>query len=292
MLPPVARQFVAGETSAEALEHVRRLNELDINGMLNRLGTHHRDRRRVRDDARAYRLLVEDVGNTGLEGGVSVKPSQLGLDLGADVFRDSLREVLEAAAPRDVVVWLDMEAHASTDATLAAFEALAPEYGEGIGVCLQANLKRSREDLDRLADLPGKVRLVKGGAYDEPRAVAYRDRDRMDRAYRDLLEAAFERFDDGVAVATHDPAMVEHAISLHERYGTPFEIQMLMGVRPDAQVELAKEYDVWQYVPYGTRWKRYFLNRVTENGRTVRFAARALLEGVRRGDLRSVPAER
>ncbi|TYL38948.1 proline dehydrogenase [Natronococcus pandeyae] len=306
MIPPVASRFVAGETEAEALEHVRRLNERGICGMVNRLGTHHDDHQQVHADTRAYRELVADIGDTGLDGEVSVKPSQLGLDLGEDVFRDSLGEVLETARERDVFVWLDMEEHTTTDATLDAFEAFALEEGGGssgtrsssgrrsdggIGVCLQANLKRTPEDAERLAELPGKVRFVRGGAYDEPRAVAYRDPERMDRAYRDVLEYAFESYDDGIAVATHDPEILEHARSLHERYDTPFEIQMLMGVRPEAQVELAAEYDVRQYVPYGTRWKRYFLNRITETEHTLRFVLRALLDGARTDGLSRVSPE-
>ncbi|MFC4437924.1 MULTISPECIES: proline dehydrogenase family protein [Natrialbaceae] len=291
MILPVAKRFVAGETEAEALEHVRRLNERGICGMVNRLGTHHDNRRRVRADATAYRELVADIGDTGLDGEVSVKPTQLGLDIGEGVFRDSLRDVLETARERDVFVWLDMEEHTTTDATLDAFETFALEYDSdgtrsssgrrsdgGIGVCLQANLKRTPEDVERLAGLPGKVRFVRGGAYDEPRAIAYRDPERMDRAYRDVLEYAFAAFDDGVAVATHDPAIIEHARSLRDRYDTPFEIQMLMGVRSDAQDELADEYDVRQYVPYGTRWKRYFLNRVTGTDHTFRFVLRTLLD--------------
>jgi proline dehydrogenase len=284
MIPPVARRFVAGETEAEALEHVRRLNERGICGMVNRLGTHHDDPRRARADARTYRELAADIGATGLDGELSVKPSQLGLDCGEGAFRDSLRSVLEVARRHGVFVWLDMEEHTTTDATLDAFEAAALERGGGIGVCLQANLERTPDDLERIAELPGKVRLVRGGAYDEPRSVAYRDPERMDRTYRELLADAFEMRDDGIAVATHDPAIHEHAISLYERHGTEFEIQMLMGVRPAVQTELAETYDVRQYVPYGTRWKRYFLNRVTENEHTFRFVLRALLEQLGRAN--------
>ncbi|MFU8867304.1 proline dehydrogenase family protein [Natronococcus sp.] len=278
MIPPVARRFVAGETEAEALERVRRLNERGIRGMINRLGTHHDDPDRVRADTEAYRELVAAIGDAGLEGSVSVKPSQLGLDLGEGVLRRSLESILEVASERDVVVWLDMEERATTDATLDVFEAFVSRYGDAqLGVCLQANLKRTTADLERLAGVPGRVRLVRGGAYDEPPSVAYRDPERMDRAYRDVLERGFETLEGPVAVATHDLSILEYAVELSERHGTALEIQMLMGVRPAVQRELATEYDVGQYVPYGTRWKRYFLNRLTETDHTFRFALRALL---------------
>ncbi|QCW02963.1 proline dehydrogenase family protein [Natrinema pallidum] len=278
MLPPIANRFVAGESPAEALEHVRRLNERDVKAIVNLLGEHHGDRETVDADAAEYRRLVADIAGSRLAAAVSVKPSQLGLDLDEDVFRTTLAAVVDAAAERDVFVWIDMEDHTTTDATLDAFEALARNHGGGVGVCVQANLRRTRADIRRLADVPGKVRLVKG-AYDPPADVSYTDSARVDREYRDLLELAFERYDGGIGVGSHDPAMIEHAKALHERYGTDFEIQMLMGVREDAQYELAREDEVWQYVPYGDRWKSYFYRRVMERRQNLRFALRAVLTG-------------
>ncbi|WP_126661879.1 proline dehydrogenase family protein [Haloterrigena salifodinae] len=277
MLPPIANRFVAGESPATALEHVRRLNERDIAGIVNHLGEHYDDHESVRADAAEYRALARDIAASDLQACISVKPSQLGLDLGEDLFRETVTNVVDAAAAEDVFVWIDMEDHTTTDATLDAFEELAREHEGGVGVCVQANLERTREDVERLADVPGKVRFVKG-AYDEPADIAYRDGDQIDREYESLLEYAFERYDGGVAVGSHDPAMIEHAIDCHERYGTDFEIQMLMGVREDAQNDLAAEYPVYQYVPYGNRWKSYFYRRLTERTGNVRFALRALLD--------------
>ena len=278
MIPPIADRFVAGESPAEALEYVRRLNDDDVTAIVNLLGEHYDDRDAVAADAAEDRRLVADIAGSGLEACISVKPSQLGLDLGADVFRSELTAIVETAADRGVFVWIDMEDHTTTDATLDAFEALAREHGGGVGVCVQANLRRTRADVRRLADVPGKVRLVKG-AYDPPADVAYTDSARVDQEYRTLLEDAFERYDGGIAVGSHDPAMLEHAMALHDRYGTDFEIQMLMGVREDAQYDLTDEYEVWQYVPYGDRWLSYFYRRVAERKANLRFALRAVLSG-------------
>ncbi|WP_254525002.1 proline dehydrogenase family protein [Natrinema caseinilyticum] len=278
MIPPIASRFVAGESPAKALEHVRQLNERDVGAIVNLLGEHYDERDPVADDAAEYRTLVEDIANSGLEAAVSVKPSQLGLDISEDVFRAELTEIVDAAADRGVFVWIDMEDHTTTDATLDAFETVAREHGGGVGVCVQANLRRTRADVRRLADVPGKVRFVKG-AYDPPADVGYTDGARVDREYRTLLEYAFEHYDGGIGVGSHDPAMVEYAKALHDRYGTDFEIQMLMGVRDDAQYELAGEYEVWQYVPYGDRWKSYFYRRVTERTDNLKFALRAVLTG-------------
>ncbi|RZV11366.1 L-proline dehydrogenase [Natrinema hispanicum] len=276
MIPPIADRFVAGESPATALEHVRRLNEQNVKAIVNLLGEHYDDRDAVASDAAEYRHLVTDIAGSELAACISVKPSQLGLDLGEDVFRSELSDIVDTAAEHGVFVWVDMEDHTTTDATLEVFETVAREHDGGVGVCVQANLRRTRADVRRLADVPGKVRLVKG-AYDPPADIAYTDSTRVDQEYRTLLEDAFERYDGGIAVGSHDPAMLEHAMALHDRYGTDFEIQMLMGVREDAQYDLADEYEVWQYVPYGERWKSYFYRRVTERTDNLRFALRAVL---------------
>lgn len=276
MIPPIASRFVAGETPAEVLDHVRALNERNVKAIVNLLGEHYDDRGTVESDVGEYRALVAAIADGSLDACISVKPTQLGLDLGKDVFRDVVGTVVDEAAAEDVFVWIDMEDHETTDATLDAYAPLARAHDGGVGVCVQANLRRTRSDVERLAPLPGKVRFTKG-AYDEPPAIAYQTAESVNEAYRDLLSYAFRHFDDGIAVASHDQAMIEYAIELHEEYGTDFEFQLLMGVREDAQYELAERYEVWQYVPYGARWKSYFYRRVMERKENALFAIRAVL---------------
>ena len=276
MIPPIANRFVAGEHPATALEHARQLGERDVAAILNLLGEHYDDREPAVEDATEYRKLIDDIASEGLDACISVKPTQLGLGISEDVFRELLEDVVAYGTEREVFVWIDMEDHTTTDATLDAFETLAREYDGGVGVCVQANLKRTRADVERLAEVPGKVRFTKG-AYDEPAEIAYTEKAVVDREYRALLEYAFEHFDGTVAVGSHDPEMIEHATALYEEYGTDFEIQMLMGVREDAQFELASEYEVYQYVPYGGRWKSYFYRRVMERTENLGFALRAIV---------------
>ena len=276
MLPPIANRFVAGEHPATALEHARRLNERDVAAILNLLGEHYDDRELAVEDATEYRKLIDDIASEELDACISVKPTQLGLGVGEDVFRELLEDVVSHGADRGVFVWIDMEDHTTTDATLDAFEALAREYNGDVGVCVQANLKRTREDVERLADVPGKVRFTKG-AYDEPPEIAYQEKAVVDRELRALLEYAFRNFDGGISVGSHDPEIIEHATALYEEYGTDFEVQMLMGVREDAQFDLATEYDVYQYVPYGGRWKSYFYRRLMERTENLGFALRAIV---------------
>jgi proline dehydrogenase len=278
MIPPIASRFVAGETPPEAFEHARRVNEDGVKVILNLLGEHYEERPPADADTATYLQLVRDIEGSGLDACISVKPSQIGLDVSDAVFRENYRRIVRAGDEHGVFVWCDMEDHETTEPTLDAFESCAEEFGGGVGLCLQANLRRTRRDIERLADVPGKVRLVKG-AYDEPESIAYTDRREVNEAFREDLELLFARFDDGeVAVGSHDPAIIEHATALHEEYGTDFEIQMLMGVREGAQRELAAEgHEVWQYAPYGPKWLSYFYRRVRERKENLAFALRAVL---------------
>jgi len=273
MIPPIANNFVAGETASEALDHVAELNARGVKGILNLLGEHYEDRADADADADAYIDLAEGLARRDLEGCLSVKPSQIGLEVGDHAFEENLARIVEAA---DCFVWIDMEDHDTVDVTLDAFERHARETDGNVGVCIQANLKRTGDILERLADSPGKVRLVKG-AYDPPAEIAYKEKATVDEVYREYLTYMFEEFEDGIAVGSHDPAMVDLATELHEEHGTPFEIQMLTGVRESAQFDLAEEYEVYQYIPYGSKWFSYFYRRIRERKANALFALRAVV---------------
>ena len=274
MIPPVANQFVAGQTPAEVLERVRQLRQRGVGSLINLLGEHYHEREPADDDAAAYQQLVRDISGTGLGASISVKPSQVGLGVGESVLRENMADIVETARESNVRVWMDMEDPDTVDTTLDAYKALNREYPQ-MGLCVQANLERTRKDLERLTDLPGKIRLVKG-AYEPPKGAGYRNRQRVDEAYQEYLEYLFREHEGGVAVGSHDPAMIQHAVDLHKEVGTDFEIQMLMGVREDAQFDLAERYEVNQYVPYGGKWLSYFSRRIRERRENALFALRAV----------------
>jgi proline dehydrogenase len=277
MIPPIARRFVAGETVPAALEHTQACNADGITVLLNLLGEHYDDPDDARADVDAYRRLLDDIAGSGLDASISVKPSQIGLDISAELFETHYRELVEHAHDRGAFVWCDMEDADTTDATLDAFESIAADYPWSVGQCVQSNLKRTHADLERLVDVPGTIRLVKG-AYDEPSSVAYTEKTAVDEAYRDDIAFLFEHRDRGVAVGSHDPEMVSLATRLADEHGTDFEIQMLMGVREDAQRDLARQgVDVKQYAPYGDKWLSYFYRRVRERKENLAFAARAVV---------------
>jgi proline dehydrogenase len=193
------------------------------------------------------------------------------------VFRDNLRTVVAAAAATDVFVWCDMEDHTTTEPTLSTFEQVATNNPWTLGQCLQSNLRRTEADLERVVDVPGKLRLVKG-AYDEPESVAYTTKAAVNDRFKADIEYLFATRDRGVAVGTHDPEMIDAAIGYHDSHGTDFEFQLLMGVREDRQRELASEgYEVWQYAPYGDQWLSYFWRRINERKENALFALRAVV---------------
>lgn len=275
MIPPIASNFIAGETEDAALKYVDQLNEQGVGGILNLLGEHYDDYGEATADTDAYVELVGEISDRDIDACISVKPSQLGVDVSERLFERNFERIVKAA---DCFVWLDMEDHTTTDVTLDTFERHTRETDGNVGVCIQSNLHRTGDDLARLADLPGKVRLVKG-AYSEPKKLSYTDSSTVDTVYRDQLSYMFREFEDGVAVGTHDPEMIDHARDLYDQYNTPYEIQMLMGVREKAQFSLAAESDaeVYQYIPYGSKWLSYFYRRLRERKGNISFAARAIV---------------
>lgn len=277
MIPPIASKFVAGETPATALEHTRQVNEDGVKVILNLLGEHYDDPADATADTQAYCDLVEDVADSDVDACISVKPSQLGIDISDEVFVENYRTVVEAAQEAGVFVWCDMEDVDTTDVTLDAFEEFAREFEGGVGQAIQSNLKRTEADLERLADVPGKIRLVKG-AYDEPAAVSYKKKAEVNERYKKDIEFLFEEFAGDIALGSHDPEMIEYTKELSKEHDREFEIQMLMGVREDAQRDLAAEgVEVWQYAPYGGKWALYFYRRLRERKENILFAARAVL---------------
>ncbi len=277
MIPPIANNFVAGETPQTAIDHVARCNDDGIAGILNLLGEHYTDPADADADTQTYIELLGALSAAGVEGCISVKPSQIGLDIGDEVFKSNLASIVAAGQKHDRFVWIDMEDHTTTDVTLDAFEAQTLTADGNVGLCVQANLKRIREDVERLAELPGKVRFVKG-AYDEPAAIAHKNKQAVDEAYRELLAYAFREFDSGIAIGSHDPAMIEYAADLHAEHGTDYEVQMLMGVRESAQRDLATDgVPVYQYIPYGSKWASYFYRRLRERKENALFALRAIV---------------
>jgi proline dehydrogenase len=274
-LRPLVDRFVAGTDLGAALPVIAGL-ATDRLVTVDHLGENVTDRAGADATVAAYRALLLRLGAEGLADRVevSVKLSALGQGLpdGDAVALDGARTVCAAAAEVGTTVTVDMEDHTTTDATLGTVRALRFDF-PWVGAVLQAQLRRTETDCRDLAGPGSRVRLCKG-AYDEPASVAFADRADVDRSFVRCLKVLFAGA--GLPmVATHDPRLV--AIARHLGRDRPFELQMLYGVRPDAQVALAAEGERMRvYVPYGTEWYGYFMRRLAERPANVAFFLRSL----------------
>jgi proline dehydrogenase len=275
-------RFVAGTTVDDAVAAARRITT-DRLVTVDHLGEDTTDRARAEANAGAYRTLLRRLGDEGLADRVevSVKLSAFGQRLprdGEKIALESARQVCEAAAAVGTTVTVDMEDHTTTDATLQTVRDLRVDF-PWVGAVLQSQLRRTEGDCRDLAGPGSRVRLCKG-AYDEPESVAHRRTGEVDLSYVRCLKVLMAGR--GLPmVATHDPRLVAIARQLAQRAGRgadDYELQMLYGVRPRAQAELADAGErVRVYLPYGTEWFGYFMRRLAERPANLAFFARSLV---------------
>ena len=274
-----ARRFIAGETIAEAVEAARALEARGLMQTLDHLGESIANLAEADAATREYLAILVAVIDAGIGRNVSLKLTQLGLDVDKASAIDNLRKILDRAEPAGFFVRIDMENSPYTDVTLEIFETLWQQGYRHMGVVLQSALYRSEHDLARMNVLGARVRLVKG-AYKESKDVAHQQKDAVDAAYARMVKVLIT---DGhyPAIATHDPAM----IALARRWAAErnvaadrFEFQMLYGIRRDLQNQLVSNgYRVRVYVPFGREWYPYFMRRLGERPANVAFVLRSVL---------------
>ena len=276
-----AGRFVAGETLDAAVPVLRRLNESGLLTNTTLLGEGVRDEAETRSVVAAYREVLDRIAAEGLRTNVAVKLTHLGLSIDEELAQHNVAELVGHAAERGNFVRIDMEESRHVDATLRIYRRLRESGHENVGAVLQSYLFRSEDDLAALLPLAPNLRIVKG-AYLEPPEVAYPQKRDVDAAYASLLETSLggEGF---TAVATHDEALIEHAISFAREHGIPnerFQFQMLYGVRPRLQLDLVRRgFDVLVATPYGPQWYRYLMRRLAERPANLLFFLRNLIRG-------------
>jgi proline dehydrogenase len=280
-----AMRFVAGDTLEDAVQAARALNAAGLTASLDFLGESVKTRGEAEQATDMIIRILETISRTGIEANVSVKPTQLGLDLDEDFCRANVEMVLQRArelgdGDGEVFVRLDMESTAYTERTVALVESLWADGFHNTGTVLQSYLRRTPDDLERLIALGSRVRLVKG-AYKEPDDLAFPDKADTDRAYIEEMERLLEA-GSYPAIATHDEAIIEHARQFVFEKGIgkdSFEFQMLYGVRRDIQTRLREEgYNVRVYVPFGDSWYPYLMRRLAERPANVVFMAGSILK--------------
>jgi proline dehydrogenase len=279
----VVRRFVAGETVEEAIAVVHQLNQEGLHATLDHLGEEVTSASQAGQATAQILGLLEAIEASDVQSGVSIKLTQLGLAFDPDLAAENLERIVGRAAQAGRFVRIDMESSEYVQPTLDLFEALWQRH-KNLGVVIQSYLHRSDRDIARLIELGAPVRLVKG-AYDEPPEIAYAQKSDTDESFIRLMEQLFSAraLASGVfpAIATHDTTLIEWAKAHTRRRNIcpeSFEFQMLYGIRPGLQRQLATEgYRVRVYVPYGEQWYPYFMRRLAERPANVLFLLHNLL---------------
>ena len=275
----LAGRFVAGSTLDDALNTVEQLNRGGCGAALNFLGEHTTSAEEAATATRAYADAIDAVAVRRLRGYCSVKPSQVGLQIDAELCTRNVRHLLTLAKRHGSYVRLDMEDSSTTDRTLDIARTLRAEGFENLGVVLQSYLYRTEHDVAEMNALGIGVRLCKG-AYSETPDVAYPEKREVDRAYARQMQRLLS---DGShpAIATHDPRLIRAAMRYARQNSIStdrYSFEMLLGIRRDLQERLVTTGDrVTVYVPYGSEWYPYLMRRLAERPANLLFFLRAAL---------------
>jgi proline dehydrogenase len=276
------RRFMPGESPDVAFDAAEAFGREGIGTLFTRLGENLTDRRQADEVAGHYLGVLDVVETRGIDGEISVKPTQLGMDLDPELTFEHCVRLATRAEEVGGELWLDMEGSDYVEATVRLYERLKRNH-PNVGICLQAYLHRTADDVQRLLPLSPSIRLVKG-AYDEPASIAYRGRRAVDANYLALAVTLLEASRSGrvrLGLGTHDVRLIEQVAEHARALGLPrttFEIQMLYGIRLDQQRRLASEgYVVRDLIAYGTAWYPWYMRRLAERPANVLFALRQLL---------------
>lgn len=277
----MSSRFVAGFLIEDALAAAQALNAQGLSVTLDSLGENVTTPDEARQAARVYHELLGAIAERRLDANVSLKLTQMGIDLSPALAEGIVSGLVDQAVQTDNFVRVDMEGSAYTQVTLDLVRRLhsVPANRGRVGVVIQSYLRRSANDVATLVAERIRIRLCKG-AYQEPPDLAFPDKKDVDASYVALTKTLLAS---GVfhGIATHDPAMIDAARRFAREQGIDprsFEFQMLYGVRRDLQRSLVKEgYKVRVYVPFGEEWYPYFMRRLAERPANVFFIARQML---------------
>jgi proline dehydrogenase len=270
----LARRFVAGETIVDGLDAARALNAEGISASLDFLGEAVREPAVTRQARDTYLVTLDGIREAGLACNVSVKLTQMGLEIDEALCVENVEAVFARARGHGTFVRIDMEQSDFVAPTLRLFtQRFRPAFGDTTGVVLQSCLRRTARDVEDMIALGARVRLVKG-AYLEPPDVAFPRKADVDANFVTCMERLLDA-GNYPAIATHDEAIVRHGEAYARRRGIAparYEFQMIYGVRRDLQTRLRREgYNVRVYIPFGDHWYPYFMRRLAERPANLAF---------------------
>ena len=258
-----AQSVVAGTNIEETIESIKELNAHGISCTVDNLGEFVYEREEATAAKNQILKLIDAIEEHGVDAHISLKPSQLGLDIDYDFCYENLLEIVESAAEKEIFINFDMENYDRLQPSFDLLETLSEKY-DNIGTVIQAYFFRAEDDIEKFKDY--RLRIVKG-AYKEPASVAYQAKEDIDKNYIKLIEYHLlnGKF---TSIATHDHNVINHVKQFVKEHNIPnekFEFQMLYGFRREMQLELAKEgYNFCTYVPFGKDWYGYFMRRLAE----------------------------
>jgi len=270
----LAHRFVAGEKLDEAVIVASGLNADGMKVSLDLLGEEVHDAVSARAACDEYLACLDRIAEEELDANISVKLTQLGLSIDEGLAVESIGRLSDRAEEMGTTVTIDMEDSRYTDATVRIYEKVQTDRGN-LGVAIQAYMRRTPDDLQRLIGLGGHIRLCKG-AYVEPEEVALTSKSEVDAAFANQLRTLMNATTTAPAVATHDQGLIDLTRTLASRREGYFEFQMLYGVRTTLQAELvAAGYPLRVYLPFGSQWYPYLTRRLAERPANAWFFARA-----------------
>ncbi len=274
-----AKGYIAGENLSDAIATTKELNRKGMVATIDILG----EFIKTREEATFFKQQCLDILNgidkDDIDANLSLKPTQMGLELDKELAFANIREIVALAASLKNFVRIDMEDHPCTDDTLEFFRRLREEFPGHVGVVVQSYMRRTLNDIEALSDGLLNFRLCKG-IYNEPRKVAYKDMEIINRNFTCCLEKMFEK-KAYVGIATHDEKLVFEAQQLINKFGLKreeYEFQMLLGVDPELRDLLVEQgHRLRIYVPFGEKWMPYSRRRLKENPSIAKHALKQML---------------
>jgi len=278
LLKPFAMRYIAGETLDDAIRVVRDLNSNHMTGTVDILGENVTTKEASLGAVREAEEVLHVLNQNHLGANLSIKLTQFGLKIDEAFCYSNLKRLLEIARGYGSFVRIDMEDSSTTSVTLKLYERLRADGSENVGVVIQASLRRSEEDIQRLIEMKGDVRLCKG-AYVEPEAIAFNDREEIRQNFLKLLKILLDARC-YAAIATHDDLLINGAYRYIKEMiiqKGDYEFQMLYGVRTKLRDKIVADgHGLRVYVPFGPHWYAYSMRRFKENPQIARHVLRGL----------------
>ncbi len=275
----IAKQWIAGNTIDDALGSAKEAYQSGRHTIINKLGEYHTSKKQISTTVNEYQKIVNSFRKWKIRGAISVKPTQIGLSISQKECYRNFEKIIQKARNAHVFVWLDMESTEHTDETIEIYKSYFTKY-ERLGIALQANLKRTENDLNDLLRIGAKIRLVKG-AYREKARISFKSKEDVDKNYVKLMRKLFKNGNE-FAIASHDGKIIQKAENLSKKYPKKFEFQMLKGIREELKLKLIKKkFVVSDYIPYGVNWLPYSIRRIKERKRNILLLGSSLIQSHR-----------